>query len=320
MLIISSKKKKINLNLKDYINILDLIPNKKLPYREQLYATGRNLVPLFNQYVEKIKRNSNASLTQIANNLEISIKQFRKWRNGMSPIPLRILQNFSGENINVKKSFENAIDYISSSRGIRVKIPQQISPLLLEIFGRFSGDGSIGAYKNGEYRFRLKEEGKQLVKQHLIDMNRIFEINGTYTDYGNYAQAEILSKPLVRLFQQIFDYDDDFNKTYYGKPPPLLKNTEWYLRKYYTTGLIDTEGSFYYTNQSYYFEIHMVNKYFINEVAEAFNAVGLQYNYYKLPNKTIRIRCYNRINCNLIKNIFEIKNDKHLTKLKSWGI
>jgi hypothetical protein len=122
------------------------------------------------------------------------------------------------------------------------------------------------------------------------------------------------------LFQQIFDYTEGFEKTYHIEPSSFLDFTDWDDRKFFTTGLIDTEGSFYYTNKSYYFEIHMVNKYLLGEVAEAFDEFGIPY-YYKLSKKNdFKIISYGKDNSNLILDIFEIKNEKHLRKLAKWGI
>ena len=121
------------------------------------------------------------------------------------------------------------------------------------------------------------------------------------------------------MFQQIFEYKKEFKKTYDGKPPKFLKEIDWHTRKYFTTGLIDTEAGFYLSQGHYYFDITMVNKYFMGEIAEAFDIYAIPYKSYIVKNEKykdrIKIRSYGRFNCRLIKEIFNIKNEKHLKKL-----
>lgn len=306
------------MNLRDYISIVDLERDRILNYREQLYARGRNLLLKFNHIIELIREQHNLSLNQLAKDFGVSVKQLRKWRYGETPIPLRILKMLTEGN-SLQMDIENEIEYISSSRGKKVKIPRKISPLLIEILGRFSGDGSCGIY-NGDYKWSLKEEGKRFVRANLRDMETIFGIGGIYIDYDTYAENLIRSKPLVLLFQQIFDYTEGFEKTYHIEPPYFLDYIDWDNRKLFTTGLIDTEGSFYYTNQSYYFEIHMVNEYLVNEVALAFDEFDIPYNYKQRSNNRFKLISYGKVNCSLILDTFEIKNEKHLIKLADWGL
>ncbi len=303
-------------NLRDYISLFEL-EGEIDSYREQLYAEGRNLLLKFNHLIDIVRENTNLSLTQLANIFEISTKQFRKWRNGESPIPLRVLKIICQLcNVN-QHNIEEEIDFISSSRGIGINIPTKITPLLIEVLGRFSGDGSCGIY-DGEYKWSIKEEGKRLVRTNLRDMETLFGIRGEYIDNGSYAENLIRSKPLTLLFQRIFNYHPFFEKTYDIRPPHFLNDICWEHRKYFTTGLIDTEGSFYYYNQSYYFEIHMVNSYLLDEVAKAFDEYGIPFNYKTRNNGNFQILSYGRININLINELFEIKNDKHLRKLATW--
>lgn len=307
------------MNLRDYISITELERNISSDYREQLYASGRNLLLKFNYTIDLLKQQYKINLKQVAEIFDVSEKQLRCWRYGDSPIPLRILKFLSEKNGFITNELENEIDFVSSSRGISIIIPRKISPLFIEILGRFSGDGSCGKY-NGDYKWSLKEEGKRFVRINSRDMETIFGIGGKFIDYGTYAENIIYSKPLVLLFQQIFDYTEEFKKTYYIEPPYFIDDIDWNTRKYFTTGLIDTEGSFYYTNQSYYFEIKMVNYRLINEIIEAFDQFGIPYNYKEKKKGKFRVISYGIINCSLISEIFEIKNEKHLGKLAKWGI
>ncbi len=307
------------INFRDWIDLFELeqdIPNK---YREQLYVSGRNLLLKFNHLVELLIERNNIDYSELATLFNVSDKQLRNWRTGKTPIPLRILKFVSNQDGIDKRMIENEIDYILSSRHIQINIPRTVSSLLIEILGRFSGDGSCGMY-DGDYKWSFKEEGKKFVNQNLRDMETIFGIGGTYIDYGTYAENLIRSKPLVLLFQQIFDYNKDFKKTYDVDLPFFLYTVDWEYRKYFTTGLIDTEGSFYCSNQSYYFEIHMVNKHMINEVANAFSEYGIPYNRKHRNYQEFKLISYGRSNCNLISEIFEIKNEKHIRKLINWGI
>lgn len=318
------------MSFRDYIDILNLTSDEEL-YNTQngitriynqrdIFARGDNLPTLFDRVIREVSYHNQLSLTQIADSLGISDTQLRRLRNGTRPIPLRILRKICGSNNNAKKTFENAIDCVSSSAGKTIRIPQQITPLLVEILGRFSGDGASGSYEGGEYRWRLREGGKQFVYQQIADMQQVFGIIGTYKDEGNHALFEINSKPLVRLFQQLFEYNENFNKSLYGIPPQLLYHLNWDLRRYYTTGIIDTEGSFYYTNQAYYFEIHMANSHFVLEACRAFDYVGIPYDYHIRNNGTYRLRVYNQNNMPIIRDSFEIKNEKRLTTIRNWEL
>ena len=191
--------------------------------------------------------------------------------------------------------------------------------MLIEILGRFSGDGSCGVY-NGDYKWSLKEEGKRFVRLNSRDMQTIFGNGGVYIDHDTYAENLIRSKPLVLLFQQIFNYTDFFDKTYNAIPPYFLDDINWNCRKFYTTGLIDTEGSFYYSNKAYHFELHMVNEWFVNEVAYAFEEYKIPYNKKQTKSGNHKLISYGKQNCSLIADIFEVKNEKHLKKLIEWDI
>jgi transcriptional regulator with XRE-family HTH domain len=307
------------LDFRDWIDLFDLEPDIPINYREQLYVCGRNLLLKFNHLVELLIERNNLSYSKLAKLFNVSDKQLRNWRTGKTPVPLKILKIVSNQYGVDKKKIENEIDYISSSKQIKVNIPRTITPLLIEILGRFSGDGSCGVYQ-GDYKWSFKEEGKKFVNQNLRDMELIFGISGTYIDYGTYAENLIRSKPLVLLFQQIFDYENDFEKTYEITLPFFLYNIDWEYRKYFTTGLIDTEGSFYYSNQSYYFEIHMVNKNMIMEVANAFDAFGIPYKRKHRNFEEFKLISYGKLNCSLISDIFEIKNEKHIRKLINWRV
>lgn len=230
-----------------------------------------------------------------------------------------ILEKLSKDNLSVRELLETNIDYISSSRGIKIKIPQKITPKLIEIFGRFCGDGSCGIY-NDNYKWSLKEEGKNLIYINSNDVKEVFDISGEIFDYGTYAENVISSKPLVLLFQQIFQYSDTFHKTYDIKPPNFLNLLHWNIRKHFTTGIIDTEGSFYYTNQSYYFEVHMVNRPIIDEVANAFSYFDIPFTIKEQKKNDIHLISYGKSNYFLIYELFEIKNNKHLKKLRNWNI
>lgn len=306
------------MNFRDFIDIFALEPTKPNNYREQLYITGTVFPLLFNQLMEKIRNDNNLTYAQIADHIGISDKQFRAWRNGSSPIPISALKTLSKSNQRLRDKLEHDISYISSSRGVSISIPRNFSPEMIEIFGRFCGDGSCGAY-DGDYKWSLKEEGKNLLYINYDDMKNVFQIEGKVIDYGSFAEYLVRSKPLVLLFQQIFRYHSGFKKTYDIEAPDFLQILDWNLRKYFTTGLIDTEGSFYYTNQSYYFEIHMVNRSLLNEVSYAFDQFGIPYNYKKGNRNDFKIISYNKLNCELIADTFDIKNEKHLNKLRSWG-
>lgn len=307
------------MNLREYINIFELENDSIQNYREQLYVSGTNLILAFNYYIDLTKENKEINLSQLANLLQISDKQLRAWRCGYSPIPLNILKIFSQENKEIQYEFENKIEYISSSRGKKIRIPRNINSVFIEILGRFSGDGSCGIY-NGDYKWSLKEEGKALILRNMSDMESVFGISGKYIDYDSYAENLIRSKPLVLLFQQIFNYGNGFRKTYSIQPPSFLKDLNWNIRKSFSTGIIDTEGSFYHTNQSYFFEINMVNRSLIDEVASCFDEFSIPYNL-KFGNKSnIKLISYGRTNIQLIYDIFKIKNSKHLIKLEKFGI
>ncbi len=307
------------IDFRDYICIFDLEIEAPRNYREQLYASGRNLLLKFNHMIELVKENYKMTLSDLSGNFRVSIKQLRNWRIGTTPIPLRILNELV-ELGGIDENFiETEIDYLSSSRGNQTKIPRKISPMLIEILGRFSGDGSCGEY-DGDYKWSLKEEGKRFVRLNSRDMETIFGNGGVYIDYNTYAENLIRSKPLVLLFQQIFEYTDVFNKSYDILPPYFLDFLNWNHRKFFTTGLIDTEGSFYYSNHSYYFELHMVNKSLVDEVANAFGEYRIPYNRKHTKSGNFKLITYRRDNCSLISDIFEIKNEKHLRKLIEWDI
>jgi hypothetical protein len=269
--------------------------------------------------VELIKESYEITLSDLASHFHVSIKQLRNWRIGKTPIPLRILKVLSESNGINECSIESEIDFLTSARGNQTKIPRRISPTLIEILGRFSGDGSCGEY-NGDYKWSLKEEGKRFVRINSRDMQTIFGNGGIYVEYDKYAENLIRSKPLVLLFQRIFKYTEDFDKTYDISPPYFLDLIDWNLRKFFTTGLIDTEGSFYYSNQTYYFELHMVNHNLLDEVATAFDEYRIPYKKKYTKSGNFKLISYGRDNCTLISDIFEIKNEKHLRKLIEWDI
>ena len=307
------------IDFRDFICIFDLEVDIPRNYREQLYASGRNLLLKFNHMIEITKDRYNITLSDLAVNFHVSMKQLRNWRTGKTPIPLRIL-NILAELGGINDKFiETEIDWISSSRGIQTKIPRRVSPLLIEILGRFSGDGSCGNY-DGDYKWSLKEEGKRFVRLNSRDMQTIFGNGGIYIDYCTYAENLIRSKALVLLFQQLFEYTDDFDKTYDISPPYFIDQINWNHRKFFTTGLIDTEGSFYYSNQTYYFELHMVNLSLVDEVSNAFDEYRIPYNRKHTKSGNFKLISYGRDNCSLISDIFEIKNEKHLKKLIDWDI
>lgn len=306
-------------NFREFICIFDLENKVPRNYREQLYVSGRNLLLKFNHIIEVIKENYNMTLSDLAENFQISTKQLRNWRIGKTPIPLRTLSELTELGGIDENAIEAEIDSISSSRGIQTRIPRKISPLLIEILGRFSGDGSCGEY-DGDYKWSLKEEGKRFVHLNSRDMQTIFGNGGVCIDYDTYAENLIRSKPLVLLFQQIFEYTDTFNKSYDIIPPFFLDFINWNQRKFFTTGLIDTEGSFYYSNQTYYFEIHMVNKTLLNEVANSFNEYRIPYKRKSTKSGNFKLISYGKDNFSLISDIFEIKNEKHLRKLIEWDI
>jgi hypothetical protein len=307
------------IDFRDFISIFNLEDEIPQNYREQLYASGRNLLLKFNHMIEITKEKYEISLTDLARNFRVSMKQLRNWRIGKTPIPLRILNTLT-ELGGIDENFiETEIDWLSSSRGIQTKIPRRISPLLIEILGRFCGDGSCGNY-DGDFKWSLKEEGKRFVRLNSRDMQTIFGNGGVYIDYNAYAENLIRSKPLVLLFQQIFEYTDDFDKTYDIFPPYFLEQINWNYRKFFTTGLIDTEGSFYYSNKSFYFELHMVNESLVDEVSNAFNEYRIPYNRKQTKMGNFKLISYGRANCSLISDIFEIKNEKHLKKLIEWDI
>jgi len=310
----------MTLNFYQYIDILNLEQEEISNYRQELFAVGKNLPKILEIIIQKIRIKSNLTLSQIASSLSITDTHLRRLRRGNSPIPLRILNHLSKNNENLRIKIKENIEYIASSKGVKIRIPKKITPLLIEILGRFSGDGSCGCYDN-DYKWSFKEEEKSFVRKNIKDVYKIFDIEGKFIDYNTWAEHEIKSKALVLLFYQFFPGIKAEIKTYSGKPPCIIYNINWNLRKYYTTGLIDTEGSFSFYNHSYIFEIKMANPYFIREVECAFIEFGIPYIYKALRNNTIhRIRVFNKINLSLIKEIFKIKNKKHLRKFKSWKI
>jgi intein-encoded DNA endonuclease-like protein len=217
---------------------------------------------------------------------------------------------------------QDLIEGLSSSRGSTILIPRSISPTLVEILGRFCGDGSCGIYDSSNYKFSLKERSGSFVELHSRDMKEIFAVKGRVVHYPRVSENVIYSKPLVLLFQQLFKYRDGFHKSLHVKPPELLDNLDWDLRKGFTTGLIDTEGSFYYdqSTRTVIFEIKMINSSLIQEVEKAFKEFDIQFNYSALPkaDPTIfRIRSYGKKTLRLLKDVFEPKNQRHLSQFQS---
>jgi hypothetical protein len=156
-------------------------------------------------------------------------------------------------------------------------------------------------------------------------MKEIFGIKGKVINYPNVAENVINSKPLVLLFQQIFKYTEGFHKTFSVKPPSFLRSLNWAERKYFTTGLMDTDGSFYYdkSTRTVMFEIKMKNPYLIEEVRFAFNVHNINYDYraYPIENPEVyRVRAVGKETLKSIKTNFNPKNEKHLKKLKSFNL
>jgi hypothetical protein len=265
-------------------------------------------------------------LINIAKNFGVTDKQLRAWRKGRSAIPLKVLKNLSEElNYNLSKIEEN-IEYISSSKGKKVIIPKKITPKLIEILGRFCGDGSCGIYgqpTSKDYKFSFKEKEVDFVKIHAEDMNNVFGIKGAVINYNNYAENIIRSKPLVLYFMKIFGYKKNFNKTRDGKLPSLMKRISWPERKFFTTGLIDTEGCFYKNKENtIFFTIKMIINNYINEIKQGFDFFQIPYTSaeYKEKKTTFYyIRVLRKTAIPQIIKIFELKNKRHYNRLKRFG-
>lgn len=311
-------------NFRHYVRILELEDSSFLAQRAQLYARGKDLSDQFDQLIDQIKQQTNLTISKIAKKYQISEKQLRSWRKGRSAIPVTILKQISKE-LNIDPgAIENNIDELSSARGQKIKIPRIIDSTLLEILGRFCGDGSCGCYE-GTYKFSLKEKGKEFVELHSQDMKKIFSLKGKVVVYPNVAENLIYSKPLVLLFQRIFQYRPGFQKSLNVKPPLFLRKVDWETRKSFTTGLIDTEGSFYSdtANRTVTFEIKMKNRFLIDEVRRAFDRLGVAHNYYATPKDDpliFRVRSYGKDSLHKIREVFELKNKRHLKQLERFNI
>jgi DNA-binding transcriptional regulator YiaG len=305
-----------------YVDIFALEDTSTDTYRKQLYANGRLLPKRFNELITQYKRQMNVSFSELSKEYNISEKQMRAWRTGRTALPLRALKQLTSELHINPQSLQKLIDGLSSSRGSTILIPRLISPTLVEILGRFCGDGSCGIYDGSNYKFSLKERNGNFVELHSQDMDKIFAIKGRVVHYPRVSENIIYSKPLVLLFQQLFKYKDGFQKSLHVKPPELLDDLDWGLRKGFTTGLIDTEGSFYYdqSTRTVIFEIKMINSSLIQEVGKAFKEFDVQHNYSSFPkdNPTIfRIRSYGKKTLRLLKDAFEPKNQRHLNQFQS---
>ena len=309
-------------NFRNYVDILSLDKTRSKTYRKQLYAFGRLLPKRFNELITQYKRQMNVSFSELSKQYSVSEKQMRAWRTGKTGIPLRALNQLISELRINPHSIQDLIEGLSSSRGSTILIPRLISPTLVEILGRFCGDGSCGIYDGSNYKFSLKETNVNFVELHSQDMNSIFAIKGRVVHYHRVSENVIYSKPLVLLFQQLFKYKDGFQKSLHVKPPELLDDLDWSLRKGFTTGLIDTEGSFYHdqSTRTVIFEIKMINSSLIQEVGKAFKEFDIHYNYFSFPkNKPMifRIRSYGKKTLRLLKDVFEPKNQRHLNKFQS---
>lgn len=309
-------------NFRKYIDIFSLEDTRTQTYRKQLYTIGRLLPKRFNELITRYKHQMNVTFSELSKKYNISEKQMRAWRTGKTALPLRALKQISSELQINPQSMQDLIEGLSSSRGSTILIPRSISPTLVEILGRFCGDGSCGIYDGGNYKFSLKERSGSFVELHSRDMKEIFAVKGRVVHYPRVSENVIYSKPLVLLFQQLFKYRDGFHKSLHVKPPELLDNLDWDLRKGFTTGLIDTEGSFYYdqSTRTVIFEIKMINSSLIQEVEKAFKEFDIQFNYSALPkaDPTIfRIRSYGKKTLRLLKDVFEPKNQRHLSQFQS---
>jgi transcriptional regulator with XRE-family HTH domain len=311
-----------------FFSVFNLQEDRQLKQREQLYAEGNNLSKLVNELILKLKENNGLTILAIAKKLQVSDKQLRAWKRGKSAVPLRVLKTLADElNIELTK-IEICIDRISSSNGAKVIIPKNVTSKLIEIFGRFCGDGSCGIYSQHnnktDYKFSFKEKQKEFVYLHATDMKTVFGIHGTVIDYGNHAENIIRSKPLVLFFMKIFEYKDNFNKSLNGKPPVLLRSLPWTKRKYFTTGLIDTEGCFYKSkDENILFTIKMINKHFIDEIKEAFDYFNITYSSqtYKEKKSTFYyVRVSKQNDISHIIEIFELKNKRHYDRLHKFGL
>jgi len=305
-------------NFREYFRIFDLASDTVLDSKRNLYASGKHLPQFFDRIVRLLRRDYNMTMQEIAQSLKISYKQLRAWRKGRAPIPLNILKYITRK-LNIdKRIVENKIDELSSSKGSKIKIPLHISAKLINVLGRFCGDGSCGVYGGKTYKFSLKERSRNFVELHAKDMEELFGVRGKVVTYHNFSENVIYSKPLVLLFCNIFQYHTDFTKTYDVKIPEFIKKTVWNKRVNFTRGLIETEGTFYYnkSTKSIVFEIKMRNKHLIEEVKEAFENFQIPYNYYSM-NNIFRIRCYGKNTINLIRNIIQPKNERLLNQLKN---
>jgi len=311
-------------DFRKYVDIFSLEGNRLQTQRKQVYARGEELSSEFDKLITRIQQKANLSVDNIAKRCKVSRKQLSAWRTGRSAIPIRVLRQITSELGEKASSIVRFIDQLSGSKGAKILIPRTITPTLVEILGRFCGDGSCGIYGNETYKFSLKESAS-FVTLHSQDMARIFGIQGKVKHYPRVSENVIHSKPLVLLFQRIFGYRAGFHKSLHVKPPRFLEDLNWRTRSRFTTGLIDTEGSFYKdrSTRTITFEIKMRNSSLIREVGMAFKELGIHYNYYSRPKgnpTTFRIRSYGRESLRLLKDAFEPKNQRHLSQLTSFGL
>jgi transcriptional regulator with XRE-family HTH domain len=113
-----------------------------------------------------VQQKANLSLSNTAKRYKVSRKQLRAWRTGRSAIPIRVLRQITSELGEKASSVVRLIDELSGSKGAKILIPRAITPTLVEILGRFCGDGSCGIYDDGTCKFSLKEASASFVALH----------------------------------------------------------------------------------------------------------------------------------------------------------
>ena len=253
---------------------------------------------ILNKMYLEIKEKHNSSMLKLISS-ELGVKSqncraFYHWIKDGVPIPIsKFLKLVELWRITCKKSSKDAsmiiqkafttVDYFSTKRGKKAKLPKVMTLELAYLIGFISGDGHLldpikEKKRTGYFEFRLEiTDEKEYVLKNYVNtyLKKIFDLNFNIYKYKNRNAYEyyITSKVLFLFLNKIVGLPE-------GKKggrlhiPKIILNSNSKIKSSYLKGFFDSDG-FVTTNKKVGFNLGKTEKPLLKEINLLFNQLEI---------------------------------------------
>lgn len=216
----------------------------------------------------------------------------------------------------------SSVELVGVYGGRKIKVPKFLDEKIAEIIGRHCGDGCCVKTRN-EYRVVLTENDS-LIHKHSKDLKEIFGISPRIVKIAtNTSCAIVSSKPYYRFFTKLVGVPEG-EKTKIVKEPIIIQASNIKIRSAFLRGLMDTDGSIYYSKRSFTLELHITNKFLAKSAFDILSALNFTPKLLKLDNRKYgsryKVRLYGIENVRKYLEIVGTNNSRLLKSLDHMGL